>query len=49
MTGELHETSAAIGRLEEGVRFLARQVQANQDKSTEEHRLVHAIVAATSH
>lgn len=46
--GELHELSKIIGRLEEGLHFLARQVQINQETMVDEHRKVHEIVDALS-
>lgn len=46
--GGLHDVSVAIGRLEEGMRFLAKQVHTNQEVSTDEHRKVHDIVVAMS-
>ncbi len=46
--GDLHDVSSAIGRLEEGMRFLSRQVQVNQERTIEEHKLVYAIVTASA-
>lgn len=46
MPGELNDISVAIGRLEEGMRFLAQQVHTNQETATAEHREVHIIVTA---
>lgn len=48
MPGEINELSMTIGRLEEGMRFLAKQVQVNQETATAEHRLLHDIVTSMS-
>lgn len=48
MSGEYNQLSQDIGGLKANVETLTRTVEANQEASTREHRIVHDIVVATS-
>lgn len=46
--GELHQLSVEIGGIKAELRHLRQLIEQTRDQSTEEHRKVHDIVAATS-